>query len=148
MKQTQKTIYIYKLHTPYIYIYIYLCACAQLFSCIWLFVTPWTIAWESPLFIGFPRQEYMSGLPFPPPGDYDSQRIKPMCLVFPALAGRFFYNWATREALCMCIYIYLIFQYVVYKRVLRMFPMQWVPFYVLSQIFDWTFFFNLMKPNL
>ena len=136
MKQTQKTIYIYKLYTIYIYIYICLCLVVQLYL---TFVTPWTIAWESPLFIGFPRQEYMSGLPFPPPGDYDNQGIKPMCLVFPALAGRFFYNWATGEALC--IYIYLIFQYVVYKRVLRMFPMQWVPFYVLSQIFDWTFFF-------
>ena len=33
------------------------------------FVTPWTIALQAPLSMGFPRQEYQSGLPFPSPGD-------------------------------------------------------------------------------
>ena len=32
-------------------------------------MTPWTVAYQSPLFVGFSRQEYLSGLPFPPPGD-------------------------------------------------------------------------------
>ena len=32
-------------------------------------VTPWTIARQAPLSMGFPRQEYWSGLPFPSPGD-------------------------------------------------------------------------------
>ena len=32
-------------------------------------VTPWTVAHQAPLSMGFPRQEYQSGLPFPPPGE-------------------------------------------------------------------------------
>ena len=39
------------------------------FSCVWLFVTPWTVAHQASLSIGFSSQEYSSGLPFPPPGD-------------------------------------------------------------------------------
>ena len=34
-----------------------------------LFATPWTVAHQPPLSVGFFRQEYWSGLPFPPPGD-------------------------------------------------------------------------------
>ena len=33
-------------------------------------VTPWIVAHQAPLSMGFPRQEYWSGLPFPPPGDF------------------------------------------------------------------------------
>ena len=40
--------------------------------------------------MGFPRQEYWSGLSFPPPGDLPNPRIEPESLVFPALAGGFF----------------------------------------------------------
>ena len=40
--------------------------------------------------MGFSRQEYWSGLPFPPPGNVPDPGIKPMSLVSPALAGRFF----------------------------------------------------------
>ena len=40
------------------------------FSCTQLFVTPWTAAHQSPLSMGFSRQEYGSGLPGPPPGDF------------------------------------------------------------------------------
>ena len=39
------------------------------FSRVWLFVTLWTIAHQAPLSMGFSRQEYWSGLPFPPPGN-------------------------------------------------------------------------------
>ena len=52
-----------------------------------LFVTSWTVACQAPLSMGFPRQEYWSGLPFPSPGDLPDSGIKPMS---PALAGRFF----------------------------------------------------------
>ena len=38
-------------------------------SCVRLFATPWTIARQAPLSMGFPRQEYWSGLLFAPPGD-------------------------------------------------------------------------------
>ena len=41
------------------------------------FVAPWTIAHQTPLSIGFPRQEYWSGLPFPPPGDLANPGIEP-----------------------------------------------------------------------
>ena len=51
--------------------------CAQSLSCVQLSVTPWTIADQAPLSMGFPRQEYWSGLPFPPPGDLPNPGIKP-----------------------------------------------------------------------
>ena len=54
------------------------------------FLTPWTVALQAPLCMGFPRQEYWSGLPRPPPGDLPHPSIKPTSLVPPALAGRFF----------------------------------------------------------
>ena len=34
-----------------------------------LFETPWSVAWQAAVSMGFPRQEYWSGLPFPNPGD-------------------------------------------------------------------------------
>ena len=40
------------------------------------FLTPWFIACQAPLFMGFPRQEYWSGLPFPSPGDLLNPGIK------------------------------------------------------------------------
>ena len=42
-----------------------------------LFVTPWTVTCQGPLFMGFSRQEYWSGLPFPSPGDLPNPRVKP-----------------------------------------------------------------------
>ena len=51
------------------------------------FVTPWTVACQSPLSKGFPWREYWSGLPFPSPGDLPDVGIKPMST---ALAGKFF----------------------------------------------------------
>ena len=46
-------------------------------SCVPLFVTPWTVAWQAPPSMGFPRQEYWSGLPFPSLRDLPSPGIKP-----------------------------------------------------------------------
>ena len=46
-------------------------------SHIQLFVTPWTIAYQAPLPMGFFRQEYWSGLLFPSPGDLPDPGIKP-----------------------------------------------------------------------
>ena len=45
-----------------------------------LFATPWTIALQAPLSVGFPRQEYWSGLPFPSSGDLPNAGIEP-CLL-------------------------------------------------------------------
>ena len=47
------------------------------FSCVWLYVTPWTLARQAPLSIGFLRHEYWSGLPFPSPGTLPDPVIKP-----------------------------------------------------------------------
>ena len=55
-----------------------------------LFTTPWTVACQAPLSIGFPRQESWSGLPFPFPGDLPDPGIEPRSPVSPALTGRFF----------------------------------------------------------
>ena len=49
----------------------------ELLSHVQLFSTPWTIVCQAPLFIGFPRQEYWSGLPLPSPEDLPNPRIKP-----------------------------------------------------------------------
>ena len=50
------------------------------------FTTPWTVC-QAPVSMGFPRQEYWSGLPFPSPGDLSNPGIEP---TFPTLAGGFF----------------------------------------------------------
>ena len=47
------------------------------FSHVWLFATPWTIAYWAPRSMGFSRQEYWSGLPFPSPGDLHNPGIEP-----------------------------------------------------------------------
>ena len=55
-----------------------------------LFTIPWTEAHQAPLSMEFSRQEYWSGLPFPPPGDLLDPGIEPMFAVAAALAGGLF----------------------------------------------------------
>ena len=50
------------------------------FSCVWLLVTLWTVALQAPLSMGFPRQEYWSGLPFSSLGDLPDPGIE-QCLL-------------------------------------------------------------------
>ena len=57
---------------PGIYVYY-----VQLLSHIQLFVAPWTVAHQAPLFMEFSRQEHCSGLPFPTPGDLPGPGINP-----------------------------------------------------------------------
>ena len=61
--------------------------------------TLWTVAYQAPLSMEFSRQEYWSGLPCPPPEDLPNPGIKPMSLISPTVAGRFFTASATWEAL-------------------------------------------------
>ena len=56
-------------------------------SCVQLFATLWTVAFQAPLSMGFSRQEYWSGYPCPPPGDFLSSEIEIMSLMSPALSG-------------------------------------------------------------
>ena len=44
--------------------------------------TPWTVAYQAPLSMGFSRQESWSGLPFPPPGDLPNPEIGPVSPVW------------------------------------------------------------------
>ena len=64
-----------------------------------LFATPWTIAHQASLSIGFSRQECWSRLPCPPPGDLPDPGTEPTTLKSPALAGKLFTTSTTWEAL-------------------------------------------------
>ena len=70
-----------------------------------LFVTSWTVAYQAPPTMGFSRQEYWNGLPYPPPWDLPDPGIEPVSLMSPSLAGRFLTTSATWEA-HMEIYTY------------------------------------------
>ena len=49
----------------------------KLLSCVRLFAAPWTVAYHASLTMGFSRQEYRSGLPFPSPGDLSNPGVDP-----------------------------------------------------------------------
>ena len=75
-------------------------------SCVQLFVTPWIVAHQTPLSMGFPRQEYWNGLLFISPGDLPDPGIKLKSL---ALAGGFF---TPRKCHCPTVYVNMkCFQY-------------------------------------
>ena len=57
------------IYTVYVFIFYISCAVISLFSCVQLFAIPWTVACQASPSLGFSRQEYWSGLPFPSPGD-------------------------------------------------------------------------------
>ena len=77
------------------------------FSHVWLFLTPWTFAHQVPLSMGFSRQEYWSGLPWPPPRDLPGPGIKTTSLMSPALTGGFFTSSATWEAIIYHTHTYM-----------------------------------------
>ena len=52
----------------------------SLLSRVWLFATPWTVACQAPLSMGFSRQECWSGVSFPPPGDLPDPGAEPVSL--------------------------------------------------------------------
>ena len=56
--------------------------CAGLSYSVQLFATPWTVAHQTPLSMGFSRQEYWSGLPYPPPGDLPNPGVEPRSPAF------------------------------------------------------------------
>ena len=65
-------------------------ACAQSLNLILLFVTPWTVAYQAPLSMGFSRQEYWTDLPFPLPRVLPDSGIEPVSLPSPVRAGGLF----------------------------------------------------------
>ena len=63
-------------------------------SCVWLFVTPWTVAHQAPLSLGFSRQDFWSVLPCYPSSSF----LNPEFEAFVSCsAGSFFTRWATGE---------------------------------------------------
>ena len=64
-----------------------------LLSHVWLFVTPWTVARQAPLSMGFSRQEYWRGLLFSPPGDLSDSGMHLLH------CRRILYCWVTKKAL-------------------------------------------------
>ena len=74
------------------------------FRCALLFATPWTVARQALLSMGFSTQEFWSGSPCPPGrngghgGDLPDPGIKSASLTFPAMAGRFFTSSAMSES--------------------------------------------------
>ena len=70
-----------------------------------LFATLWTVTHQVSLSMGFFRQEYWSGLPFPPPGNLANPGIKPVSLMSPASAGGFFttnFIWEAQGDVHVC----------------------------------------------
>ena len=65
------------------FIQAYLVCMLSHFNQVWLFATPWTVAFQAPLSMGFSRQEYWNGLLCPPPGDLPDPGIKPVSLISP-----------------------------------------------------------------
>ena len=91
-----------------IFSFLFLFACMfSHFSCVWLFVTLWTIAHLAPLSMGFSRQEYWSGLPCPPPGVLPIQGSNShlMCLLH---CGQILHRGAAREAPFLFVSLYFI----------------------------------------
>ena len=77
-----------------------MCPCVlSHFSCVRFFATLCTIATRLHCPWGFSRQEYWSGLPGPPPGDFSLPGIEPLSLVYSALTAGFFTASATWESL-------------------------------------------------
>ena len=64
-------------------------------------MTPWTIAHQAPLSMGFSRQEYWSELPCPPLGEPPDSGIKPVSPRTPALAGGFFSTESSGKPRCI-----------------------------------------------
>ena len=62
------------------------CVHVRMLSCVRLFATPWTVAHEAHLSMELYRQDYWSGLPFPPPEDLPDPGMEAASSVFPALS--------------------------------------------------------------
>ena len=92
------------------------------------------MAYQAPLSMGFPRQEYWSGLPFPPLRDLPDPEMEPTSLMSPALAGRFF----TPELLSGFTRPYI----------LQSFITHWVGLLEKYYLPDTSVFYQLLPPRL
>ena len=105
-------IYVRRIYTYTSYVYVCVCVWVCLLSHAWLFATPWTVAHQASLSMGFSQQEHWSGLPFPPLEGL-SYRDQTVSLTSPALASRFFTTEPPRKPtcgytnMCTCVCIFV-----------------------------------------
>ena len=82
------------------------CVCVKVkvksLSCVRLFATSWTVAHQAPPSMGFFRQEYWSGLPFPSPEDLPDPGIKPRS---PALQADALTSEPPGKPVCVCVHV-------------------------------------------
>ena len=106
------------------------------------FVTSWTDVHQAPLSMGFSRQEYWSGLPFPSPGDLPDPKIE---LMSPILVGRLFTaepHWEVPYIIHIYIYILLIFFSIIdYHQLLNISPCA-------LQVLIFNILFNLLYSTI
>ena len=98
IKHFLKCMWLYMVHLKLVVIINFIWCMLSCSSHVWLFVTPWTVVCQAPLSMGFSRQEYWSGLLYPPPEDLRDAGVKSTSLwslMFPTLTGRFFTTSAT-----------------------------------------------------
>jgi len=80
LKREGLSVYLWLIHIVIGYACVLSC-----FSLVELFVTPWTVACQAFLSVGFCRQEYRNALPYPPPGDLSNLGIEPTSPAAPLL---------------------------------------------------------------
>ena len=120
-------------------------------SLVQLFATLWAETCQASLSMEFSRQEYWSGLPFPPSGKFPNTGIEPMSLESPALAGRFFTTstiWEVEYFSSWQLFMALQFgqtQLLVLKECLFSLEYSQIPKY-LSVSFFWLFYSPWMLP--
>ena len=85
-------------HGPNLMMRALIIMCGQSLRPVQLFVTPWTVAGQTPLSMAFSRQEDWSGLPFPTPRDIPNPGLEPTSTDSPVLASGFFTTSVTWEA--------------------------------------------------
>ena len=69
-----------------------ICAVLGFFRGVWIYATPWTIAWQTPQSLGFSRQEYWNGLPFPSSGGLPDSELEPVSHVS-CIGKQMLYHW-------------------------------------------------------
>ena len=122
-------------------------SCAQSLRRVHLFAIPWTACPPSSSSMEFSRQEYWSGLPFPPPGDLPRPEIELKSLASPTLAGRFFTTSATWEALWQ---IFRLFSIRNYYKILTIVPCAiqqvLVSYFIYSTVYLFIPSFSFIPP--
>ena len=107
------------------------------FICIQLSETLWTVAHQSPLSMGFSKQEYWSGLLHPPPGDLPNPGIELAPLTFPALASRFFNTNANWEAICLWLLVVKKTQVSHIQRIIKLDGVHLGQLFPVSPLYKW-----------